>query len=71
VSENVIRICDYDRRSREPDAVSPRNPVEAYVIFLEETPQWRRRQFVQAVANAVSLAYVAAMVMFSATFWPR
>jgi hypothetical protein len=34
MSENVVRICDYERRSREPDAVAPRDPVEADVIAL-------------------------------------
>jgi hypothetical protein len=34
MSDNVVRIADYERRSREPDAVSPRDPVDAAVIVL-------------------------------------
>ena len=30
----IIRISDYDRRSRNPDAVSPRDPADADVIVL-------------------------------------
>lgn len=30
----VVRFCDYDKRSRIPDAVVPRNPVDADVIVL-------------------------------------
>lgn len=32
--DNVIRICDYERRSKNPDAVQPRDPCEADVIAL-------------------------------------
>lgn len=31
---NVIRICDYERRSREPDAQAERDPANASVIIL-------------------------------------
>jgi hypothetical protein len=30
--DNVIRIQDYERRSKTPDAVSTRNPCDADVI---------------------------------------
>lgn len=32
MSDDIIRISDYERRSREPDAVSPRDPADAAVI---------------------------------------
>ena len=31
---NVIRIADYERRSRNPDAATPRYPADADVIIL-------------------------------------
>lgn len=30
----VIRLCDYERRSRNPDAVSPRDPADAAQIII-------------------------------------
>lgn len=39
--DNVIRICDHERKSREPDAVAPRDPCDATIIILP-TEQWRR-----------------------------
>jgi hypothetical protein len=32
--EKVIRLIDFERRSREPDAAQPRNPADAEVIVL-------------------------------------
>ena len=29
MSENVVRIADYERRSRDPDAVAPRDPSDS------------------------------------------
>lgn len=29
---NVIRFCDFDKRSRQPDAAQPRDPFDADVI---------------------------------------
>ena len=34
MSETVIRICDYERRSRNADACAPRDPCDADVIAL-------------------------------------
>jgi hypothetical protein len=34
VSENVIRFADYERRSREPDAVSPRDPADSAIVII-------------------------------------
>ena len=31
---DIIRISDYERRSRHPDAVSPRDPCDADVIIF-------------------------------------
>ena len=33
-TDNVVRFCDYERRSRNPDAAQPRNPCDADVIVL-------------------------------------
>ena len=30
----VVRFADYERRSRNPDAVSPRDPSESAVIII-------------------------------------
>jgi hypothetical protein len=38
---DVVRICDYERRSREPDAEAPRNPVECDVIILSPRRRFR------------------------------
>lgn len=32
--KNVVRICDYERKSREPDALGPRDPTESATIIL-------------------------------------
>lgn len=34
MTETVIRLADYERRSCHPDSAQPRNPVEADVIVL-------------------------------------
>jgi hypothetical protein len=34
MTDNVIRICGFERKSKEPDAARPRNPTEADVIIL-------------------------------------
>jgi hypothetical protein len=34
MSENVIRFPDVDRKSRNPDAVSPRDPADSAVIII-------------------------------------
>ena len=34
MSENVVRFCDFDKRSKQPDAAQPRDPCEADVIVL-------------------------------------
>jgi hypothetical protein len=34
MTDNIVRIVDYDRKSREPDAVSPRDHCDADVIKL-------------------------------------
>lgn len=31
---DVVRIADYERRSRNPDSCEPRNPIDADVIFI-------------------------------------
>ena len=41
MTDNVRRFSDYERRSREPDSVSPRDPADADVIELQ-TPAQRR-----------------------------
>jgi len=56
MNENVIRICDYERRSREPDAAQPRNTCEADVIAF---PVQRSRDvdfFDYQVAMMLSIA---------------
>lgn len=32
--KGVIRICDYEKRSREPDALGPRDPTETAVVII-------------------------------------
>jgi len=32
MSDNVVRFCDFDKRSKQPDAEQPRDPCEADVI---------------------------------------
>ena len=34
MNETVVRIIDFERRSREPDAVPVRDPSEATIIVL-------------------------------------
>jgi hypothetical protein len=34
MSAQVIRIADYERRSKNPDAAQPRNPVDADVFEI-------------------------------------
>jgi hypothetical protein len=34
VTEKVIRFADWERKSRNPDAMQPRDPCEATVIIL-------------------------------------
>lgn len=34
MEDNVVRFADYKRRSKNPDAMQPRDPVEADVIVL-------------------------------------
>lgn len=34
MTENIIRFCDFERRSKQPDAAQPRNPCEADVIVF-------------------------------------
>lgn len=34
MTDNVIRFADYERKSRDADAVSPRDPCDAAVIVL-------------------------------------
>jgi hypothetical protein len=34
MEDNVVRIADYERKSKDADAVSPRNPADADVIRL-------------------------------------
>jgi hypothetical protein len=34
MSNKILRISDYDRKSRNPDAVSPRDPCDATIIIL-------------------------------------
>ena len=38
MSETVIRICDYERRSRDADACAPRDPCDADVIAMPARP---------------------------------
>jgi phosphatidylserine decarboxylase len=50
MSDNVIRFCDYDKRSREPDAVQPRDPCDATIIIL---PVIRRFNEVPSVPTCI------------------
>lgn len=34
MSENVVRFADYEQKSRNADAVSPRNPVDSAVVII-------------------------------------
>lgn len=34
MNENVIRIADYERKSRNPDGAAPRDPCDADTIIL-------------------------------------
>lgn len=34
MTAKVVRLCDYDKRSKQPDAAQPRDPCEADVIVL-------------------------------------
>ena len=34
MNEKVVRIIDFERRSREPDAVPGRDPSEATIIIM-------------------------------------
>jgi hypothetical protein len=38
MSENVVRFSDYERKSRDADAVSPRDPSDAVIIILPTVP---------------------------------
>lgn len=33
-SGRVLRFCDYDKKSREPDALGPRDPADTAVIII-------------------------------------
>lgn len=33
-SAEIVRLADYEQRSRAPDAVSPRDPAESAVIII-------------------------------------
>lgn len=39
MTDNVVRLVDYERKSRNPDAAQPRNPADADVIKL---PRFRK-----------------------------
>lgn len=41
-AENILRFSDYERRSRNPDAVSPRDLADADVIVLPAVRTERR-----------------------------
>jgi hypothetical protein len=30
----IIRFADYEQRSKNPDAVSPRNPVDSAIVII-------------------------------------
>jgi hypothetical protein len=34
MTDNVVRFCDFEKRSKQPDAASPRDPCEADIIIL-------------------------------------
>jgi hypothetical protein len=34
MTENVIRFADYEQKSRNPDAVSPRDPSDSALIVI-------------------------------------
>jgi hypothetical protein len=46
----VIRFADYEQKSRNPDAVSPRDPADSAVVIVlpmirvERTDEERRRE---------------------------
>ena len=49
MTEKVVRIMDYERRSKEPDACAPRDPGDAAVIVVlpvvrVERPQAKPRR---------------------------
>jgi len=34
MAEKVVRFCDFDKRSKQPDSAQPRDPCEADVIVF-------------------------------------
>ncbi len=44
MSKNVIRIADYERKSRNADAVQPRDPADADVIILPVIRRFGQRE---------------------------
>lgn len=34
MAEKVVRFCDFEKRSREPDAAQPRDPCDSAVIII-------------------------------------
>lgn len=47
----IIRLSDYESRSRNPDSIQPRNPADANVIVLprEERDHDMRRHFTDLI----------------------
>lgn len=37
---NVVRLCDFERRSRSADACQPRDPADADVIVMPSRPRY-------------------------------
>jgi hypothetical protein len=43
MAEKVIRLCDYETRSRTADACQPRNPADAQIIIMpDEVERFQR-----------------------------
>lgn len=40
----IIRIADYERRSKNPDSAQPRDPVDADVIILPVIRKFKPRE---------------------------
>jgi hypothetical protein len=38
MTENVVRFCDFDKRSKQPAAAQPRDPCEADIIAFPIIP---------------------------------
>ena len=44
MTDNVIRIADYERKSKSPNAARPRDPATIIVLPSGPTADWHLRQ---------------------------